>query len=370
MRRALWATAALFWAASICGRVLSQPPDGPPRRPDPQQIFQRLDANDDGQITRDEVPQQAPERIKQLLRRADANQDEVVTAEEFKKAFAAIAARFGPPDRPLAAEGRPPVGARPPAGPLRAARPDKPTRAQREPEQERPPLPAEAKRPSPPRASGRARGGPRGPHARGLQVGRSFPEGPRPGEFGRYGPGPRLDVWGQFHWRGGPLPPAFGFGRLGPPPWALRRHAGPAPATGRGVASPYQRGPVRPSPGYVGPRAGVGPRALPDPKVIFARLDRDNDGKLSEAEFAAGMRMFHAIRLGRGAGRPGGPQPPSAGRAGAAGHGGPPAVRPGPRRGGPPDVGPRRPGPRDRGPRADQKRGGPREEKKEAQSAD
>jgi Ca2+-binding EF-hand superfamily protein len=53
---------------------------------EPRVLFQRLDKNQDGKITADEIPEGAPERIKEFLKRADKNQDKVVTAEEFREA--------------------------------------------------------------------------------------------------------------------------------------------------------------------------------------------------------------------------------------------------------------------------------------------
>jgi hypothetical protein len=82
---------------------------------------------------------------------------------------------------------------------------------------------------------------------------------------------------------------------------------------------PFMRG-RGDSPQPFGPR-GARPQP-PDPKVLFARLDRDKDGKLSVEEFTVGMRMIHARRPPFA----GPPRPPMSGRYPRAG--GPGAPRP------------------------------------------
>ena len=69
--------------------------EGPPRR-DPAQLFQRLDANHDGQLTLDEVPEPMKERFTHILARADKDGDKKVTLEEFVEA--AKQRPDGPPD--------------------------------------------------------------------------------------------------------------------------------------------------------------------------------------------------------------------------------------------------------------------------------
>jgi len=72
--------------------VAAEEPDRP-ERPRPERLFARLDANQDGQITADEVPEDAPDRMKRLLARADKDEDKVLTREEFNEAMKRMAER-------------------------------------------------------------------------------------------------------------------------------------------------------------------------------------------------------------------------------------------------------------------------------------
>lgn len=65
------------------GILLAQ--DGPNReRPrGPEAVFERFDANQDGKLTADELPERAKERLQQ----ADKNKDGVVTFDELKARF-------------------------------------------------------------------------------------------------------------------------------------------------------------------------------------------------------------------------------------------------------------------------------------------
>ena len=47
------------------------PPDNSKERPNPEKMFKRLDANSDGKVTLDEVPEPRQEMFKRLLERAD-----------------------------------------------------------------------------------------------------------------------------------------------------------------------------------------------------------------------------------------------------------------------------------------------------------
>lgn len=57
-------------------------------RPDAAAIFRRMDRNGDGQVTKDEVPEERRERFGRLLSVADENGDAALTSEEFAKNFA------------------------------------------------------------------------------------------------------------------------------------------------------------------------------------------------------------------------------------------------------------------------------------------
>lgn len=298
MQRAFFGAIALLGTLALCHAAWAQPPDGPPRRPDPQQLFERMDRNDDGKVSRDEVPGQTPEQLKSLLRRADADNDQAVTLDEFKTALTRVRARIGRVGGRSAGDGLP-TG---PRGDSWASRP--------------------------------------GRYARG---GAAF------GRMGRCGPTGHFAAWGRLHWGGGA------------PPWA-RGPFGPPPAMGRGGRGPFRPGPFVPGRSFGRLPMGMAHGALPGPKTVFARLDKDKNGQLSLEEFTVGMRAFHSMWKGPGPAVPGGLKPPQ-GRKAAPGK--PPvspnaesAHRPGP----PPKVGPPDRGPRDRGPAPERRRGGPRPE--------
>jgi len=87
-------------------------------------------------------------------------------------------------------------------------------------------------------------------------------------------------------------PPAAERGAA-PPPAARHGHGLPR-AHGRG----FPRGPMygrwgTPGGARFARPVGAPGAGIPDPKMLFDRMDRDNDGKLSLKEFAAGMRLLH-----------------------------------------------------------------------------
>jgi Ca2+-binding EF-hand superfamily protein len=73
------------------------------KTPDAARLFDRLDANGDGKVELDEVPQKRRDMFQKLLARVDKDGDGAVTREEFAKA--------GPPD---AAPGKPAKPGQPP----------------------------------------------------------------------------------------------------------------------------------------------------------------------------------------------------------------------------------------------------------------
>jgi len=230
MKRMLTVLAFGWSGLALCGAVLAAESDRP-EPPGPGMMFQRLDRDGDGRVKLDEIPDAAPDFVKELLKRADKDQDGVVTLDEFRAAVPQMGPRAGgppmgrgfgpPPGSPFAGRGRPD-----------AARPDADRRPSGRPDSGRPDeARTRSTRPDADRSDADRR-----PSGRPDSVGRSAsPRGAQPAPTRR------------------------------PEPSAAVRSAGP------------------PSPGTGG-----------DPKAWFDRLDRDKDGKLSPDEFAAGMRMFHA----------------------------------------------------------------------------
>ncbi len=199
----LAAIAATMFTFQLSAADGPAPKEGPPRAP---MMFPRLDKNHDGKITADEVPDGAPDFVKEMLKRADKDGDKTVTAEEFRGSLQAF--RGGPPG---------------PAAGFPGRRPD----------------------------------GPAGPQGRG------------------------------------PSRPATSRGQR---PSVTERPAGMTP-------------PRRP--GFSGPGA-ASPASRPDPKALFARLDKDGDQKLSLDEFAEGMKRFHSPAMASRGPRMG--RPPMLGR--------------------------------------------------------
>jgi Ca2+-binding EF-hand superfamily protein len=63
-------------------------------RPDPAQLFRRYDRNNDGKLSKDEIPDQAPPQFKQMF---DRLQKQEITREEFMQAFRGGAGAGGLP---------------------------------------------------------------------------------------------------------------------------------------------------------------------------------------------------------------------------------------------------------------------------------
>ena len=128
---------------------------------------------------------------------------------------------------------------------------------------------------------------------------------------GRPQGGPQQGQWGHHQGGMGGMP--------GMPPymhgWQPKGH-GQCPCQQQGQYGMGQRSMYRPGgPKGMPPMAGRGPQGKPDLKVLFTRMDKDKDGKLSFEEFSAGMKRLHqrmAMQAGpmsgpgmRGAGMPG-----------------------------------------------------------------
>ncbi len=88
-------------------RVTLAPPPGPvgPRgegRPEPAQLFRRLDANHDGKLTLDEVPEPRRERFKRLIERGDKDGDGALSQQEMAQAMRELDGGAGGPGNPEA----------------------------------------------------------------------------------------------------------------------------------------------------------------------------------------------------------------------------------------------------------------------------
>jgi Ca2+-binding EF-hand superfamily protein len=104
----------LFLAASSLPQLLKAEEPSKPPRPNPETMFNRLDANKDGVITADEIPAGIPERLKQRLLEADKDGDKKLTLDDLKESFKERQAHRPEADRPRERlEGRPESG--PPA---------------------------------------------------------------------------------------------------------------------------------------------------------------------------------------------------------------------------------------------------------------
>ncbi|MBN2579894.1 MAG: hypothetical protein JXB10_12975 [Pirellulales bacterium] len=279
-------------------RPAGPPPQDRPHRPNPQGMFQRLDVNKDGAVTKDEIPDGMPQRLKMLLRRADRDDDQRITPKEFRAALQAVRGEKAGPRPEAAAEGR------------HRARDGKGPEARRGPG---------PKGPKDRGIEGRRGPGPKGPMAQQFKGLRSpRPEGP-PAWWSedRSGPGPRGPMARGFEGRRGPGPEGFGVGRFegrrgpgpeGPMAWRFENRRGPRPhgppawwsedRPGRGPRGPMAWGfEGRRGPGPYGPPAwhrGGGPRV--GPEVQFAHWSKGPAHRGCPGRYAGWQRHSLADR--------------------------------------------------------------------------
>ena len=244
------------------GRFMGQAGGAGGQRPEPGAAFKRLDANGDGKLTKDELPDDMRERMAPLFERLGKSE---LTQDEFIQG--------GPSGRP----GQNPQGRRPEGGRPEGARPE--GAAARESD----------RRPDQPRAESGRRpdGGDRGPDARRPE-GERRPDGDRPPE-GRRPEGERRE------------------GDRGPEGRRPEGDRGPdQPRSENGRRSEGDRGPDARRPegerrpdGDRGPegRGPEGDRRPEGPRgpTIIRKLDKNNDGRVSKDELAKLVDLFDEL---------------------------------------------------------------------------
>lgn len=99
----------------VCLALAEDPPK--PSGPDPSATFGQLDANQDGQLTSGEIPEDQRRLFERLLRTSDKNKDSKLNAEEFAAGLQPAAERRDSPDASKRPDERRPEG-RPAPGKL------------------------------------------------------------------------------------------------------------------------------------------------------------------------------------------------------------------------------------------------------------
>ncbi len=247
-----------FWMTLIAGAMVlalgaraGVAQEGRRGPPGPPNFFERLDADKDGKIALDEIPDGAPEHVKAMLSRADRNGDKILTKDELGSAMRGV--HSGRLDSAASGDG-PPRGR--PGPPPWSGRGDRGPDAERGPSR-----------------------GPHGPHSAGPPRG---PEGPSAGR-----PGPRPE--------GRPESRPEGRSKAGPP---SRPSFGPS----RGPrAEGFLAHVDKNKDGKVGKEEAVGRM-----KEHFEKVDADKDGKIDRDEGRRAMLAMMKMRM-QGRGGPGGP---------------------------------------------------------------
>ncbi len=100
MTRMFLLTPAILTIAFATAARADAPKEGPPRpQPphgqfDPMRMFERLDADKEGAISLEKLPERMPERLKETLTKGDTDKDGKLTKEEFKTVAEAMRKQF------------------------------------------------------------------------------------------------------------------------------------------------------------------------------------------------------------------------------------------------------------------------------------
>ncbi|NLX96805.1 MAG: hypothetical protein GXY83_11570 [Rhodopirellula sp.] len=279
----LLAVAALLSASHVYGAEGPASEAGPPG---PDTMFQRLDRNHDGKVTADEIPDQAPEFLKEMLKRADKDGDKTVTAEELREATPRSRGDFSH-RHPRGLEGRGPSG---PEGPPASGHGGRGAPEGRRPQPSGPPADmASPRRPDPKALFARFdKDGDRKlsveEFADGMKMFHSRAMAPRRAMGYHPGMG-RRPMTGR-----GPMGPRFGFGHgpmAGRPPMMGHR---PMPGACRACGRSAWGNPWWNRGAWDGPGAAWAGHRRPMARHHHAMLgrlrsfDKDNDANLSKSE--------------------------------------------------------------------------------------